>query len=77
MCLALPAKIIEINQDEQIGTVELTGNRYQANFTLTPEVKLGDWVLVHAGYAIKQVDPVEAKETWELVDQVIKKSEKV
>jgi len=71
MCLALPAEIVEINESEQTGTVELHGNRYPANFVLVPEVKLGDWVLVHAGYAIKTVSPEDARETWELIDQAL------
>jgi hydrogenase expression/formation protein HypC len=71
MCLALPAKIIEKNDSDQTGVVELQGNRYPANLVMVPEAGLGDWVLVHAGYAIKVVDADEAKETWDLLDQML------
>lgn len=71
MCLALPAKIVEMDDADRIGVVELRGNRYQANFALLPEVTLGDWVLVHAGYAIKSIDADAAAETWELLDQMV------
>jgi hydrogenase expression/formation protein HypC len=46
------------------------GNRWPIRTTLTPEVKLGDIVLVHAGYAIAKIDEEEAKKTWELFEQI-------
>ncbi len=65
MCLALPAKVIRKSGD--FGEVELSGNRYKVNFVMTPEVKIGEYVLVHAGYAIQIVPEEDAKETWELL----------
>jgi hydrogenase expression/formation protein HypC len=52
-------------QDDQ-AIVDAMGNRFKAKTTLLPDVKLGDIVLVHAGFAISRVDEEEAKKTWEL-----------
>jgi len=68
MCLAIPARIIELEGDKAV--VDAMGNRFKAKTTLLPEIKLGDLVLVHAGFAISQVDEEEAKETWELFKQI-------
>jgi len=46
------------------------GNRWKAKTTLLPEAKLGDVVLVHAGFAISLVDEEEAKKTWELFAEI-------
>ena len=62
MCLAVPAQIIECSGAE--ATVDLQGNRLKISTILTPERKVGDWVLVHAGFAITELDEAEARETW-------------
>jgi hydrogenase expression/formation protein HypC len=46
------------------------GNRWRAKTTLLPQAKLGDLVLIHAGFAISLVDEEEAKQTWELLAQI-------
>ncbi|MEN6338262.1 MAG: HypC/HybG/HupF family hydrogenase formation chaperone [Phycisphaerales bacterium] len=68
MCLAIPARIVELDQDKAV--VDAMGNRWKAKTTLLPEVKLGDIVLVHAGFAISLVDEEEAKKTWELFAEI-------
>ena len=70
MCLAIPARIVELDQDRAI--VDAMGNRWKAKTTLLPEAKLGDVVLVHAGFAIAPVDEEEAKKTWELFAEIEK-----
>jgi len=70
MCLAIPAKIIEL--DDDLAVVDAMGNRWRAKTTLLPEAKIGDLVLVHAGFAISLVNEAEAKETWDLIDQINK-----
>ena len=65
MCLAVPAKIESITG--QKATVELAGNRFETILALVPEAKVGDWVLVHAGFAITVLDEESAKETYELL----------
>jgi len=61
MCLAIPSKIISINGDE--AEVDTGGTIYKANISLTPEAEVGDYVLLHTGYAIGIVDKEEAEET--------------
>ena len=68
MCLAIPARIVELKGDNAV--VDAIGNRYNAKTTLLPEAKLGDLVLVHAGFAISLVDEEEAKKTWELIAEI-------
>ena len=68
MCLAVPARIIEMQGDKAV--VDAMGNRWKAKTTLLPGAKLGDVVLVHAGFAIARVDEEEAKETWELFAEI-------
>jgi hydrogenase expression/formation protein HypC len=68
MCLAIPARIVELEQD--IAVVDAMGNRYKAKTTLLPEARIGDLVLVHAGFAISLVDEEEAKQTWQLIAEI-------
>ena len=59
MCLAVPAKVVEIK--DQLAAVELNGVRRAASLMLLPEARLGDYVLVHAGFAMQIVDHAEAE----------------
>jgi hydrogenase expression/formation protein HypC len=68
MCLAIPARIIELEGDKAV--VDAMGNRFKAKTTLLPNAKLGDLVLVHAGFAISTVDEKEAKKTWQLISEI-------
>ena len=70
MCLAVPARIVLLDGDKAIA--DAMGNRWEIRTTLTPDVKLGDIVLIHAGFAIATLDEAEAKETWELIAQMDK-----
>ena len=60
MCLAIPTKIIE-KDDQGIATVELGGVKRQISLIMTPDAEVGDYVLVHTGYAINVMDPEEAE----------------
>jgi hydrogenase expression/formation protein HypC len=62
MCLAVPAKVIERTGDEAVA--DLHGNRVRINTMLTPEANVGDWVLLHAGFAIQRLDAEEAEDTF-------------
>ena len=66
MCLAIPAKIESIEAGRN-ATVSVLGVTRQAALDLVPQAKLGDYVLVHAGYAIEVVDEEMARETLELI----------
>jgi len=68
MCLAIPARIVELQDDRAV--VDAMGNRWKAKTTLLPGAKLGDVVLIHAGFAIAIVDEEEAKKTWELFAEI-------
>ena len=68
MCLAVPARIIEKEGDKAVA--DAMGNRWNIRITLTPEIEVGDVVLIHAGYAIAKVDEEEAKKTWELFEEI-------
>jgi hydrogenase expression/formation protein HypC len=68
MCLAVPGRIIECNGDEAV--VDLQGNRLPISRVLTPEAGLGDWVLVHAGFAISQVSEDDARQTWNYLREI-------
>lgn len=61
MCLAVPAKVIEIR--DAMGKVELSGVTRDVSLMLLPEAKVGDYVLVHAGFAMQIVEEESAKET--------------
>ncbi len=68
MCLAIPARIIQLEGDK--ATVDAMGNQFKARTTLLPGVKLGDLVLIHAGFAISTIDEEEAKKTWQLIADI-------
>ena len=70
MCLAVPARIIELEEDKAV--VDAMGNRWNIRTTLTPDVKIGDIVLIHAGFAITTLDEEEATKTWELFQEIEK-----
>jgi hydrogenase expression/formation protein HypC len=68
MCLAIPALVKSI--DGQQAVVEIGGVTRRASIQLTPEVKVGDYVLLHTGYAINVIDPMEAEETLKLLREL-------
>lgn len=66
MCLAVPSKIISI--DNILATVDIMGARRDVSIILVPEdVAVGDYVLVHAGFAIKKIDEAAAQESIRLI----------
>ena len=69
MCLAIPALITEKKSDN-LATVEILGVTREVALDLTPQANVGDYVLVHAGFAIEVVDADYAKKTIELVKQL-------
>ena len=68
MCLAIPARILSI--DGTWAEVEIGGVSRRASLYLTPEAKVGDYVLLHTGYAIGVLDEDEAEETLELLREL-------
>ncbi|MDA8442199.1 MAG: HypC/HybG/HupF family hydrogenase formation chaperone [Peptococcaceae bacterium] len=74
MCLAIPGKVILTT--EHTAEVDLMGNRRKVNIDLVAdEVKPGDYLLIHAGYAIEKVDEEIALETLALFEEALEKSD--
>ncbi len=69
MCLAIPMMLVERTEHE--GSADLSGVRRNVSLGLCPEAKVGDYLLVHAGYAIGVVDEAEAQETLALLEEWI------
>jgi len=68
MCLAIPALVKSING--YIAEVDIDGVKRQISIQLTPDVKVGDYVLLHTGYAINVIDEDEARETLKLLREL-------
>ncbi|MDD4980504.1 MAG: HypC/HybG/HupF family hydrogenase formation chaperone [Candidatus Omnitrophica bacterium] len=68
MCLAIPMRIKSISGE--FAEVEAGGLIRRANIQMLPRAKAGDYIIVHAGFAIEKLDPGKAKETLRLVDEI-------
>lgn len=66
MCLAVPGKILALHEGAQ-ATVDMMGATRSASVRLTPDAAVGDYVLVHAGFAIEVIDAEQARETIEIL----------
>jgi hydrogenase expression/formation protein HypC len=73
MCLAVPMKLL--SHDGARGTVEIGGARRDIMLTMTPEAQDGDYVIVHAGYALEVLNEAEALRTLELLRELGEASE--
>ena len=69
MCLAVPAEVVEM-LDGEMATVDAGGARAKVSVQLVDDVSVGDFVLVHAGFAIEKVDQEEAERTMELIREL-------
>jgi hydrogenase expression/formation protein HypC len=69
MCLAIPAKLVELREDER-AVVNLGGIRKEVSIELVPEAQVGDYVIVHVGHAIGMIDPDEAERTLALFGEM-------
>ena len=70
MCLGIPSRIIEIDGDSAI--IDVDGVRREANIALIETPSVGDYVIVHAGFAITTIDPEAARETITLLSELAK-----
>ncbi len=71
MCIAAPAKIVEIDKESNICAADFGGVRQNAKLDLLPDVEVGDYVLIHAGYAIEKLSEEAAKESLESWDELL------
>jgi hydrogenase expression/formation protein HypC len=72
MCLAVPGKLIDAENigESRIGKVQFGGITRQAYLDFVPEAQVGDYVLVHVGFAISRLDAEEAERTYQLLDKL-------
>ena len=72
MCLAVPGKIIDTQEigESRIGRVQFGGVTRQAYLGFVPEANVGDYVLVHVGFAISRIDAEEAERTYQLLEKM-------
>jgi hydrogenase expression/formation protein HypC len=73
MCLAVPGKIVSIQGEDPIlrsGRVDFAGVVKQVNLAYVPEAKIGDYVLVHVGFAIHTIDEAEARQVFEYLREI-------
>lgn len=73
MCLGIPGQILEIRGDDEldrVGMVEFGGIRKEISMAYTPEAEIGDYVIVHAGFALSIVDEDEAKRIFETLEEL-------
>jgi hydrogenase expression/formation protein HypC len=73
MCLAIPGEILTIIDENALtrtGKVSFNGVVKEINLTLVPEANVGDWVIVHVGFAISRLDEAEAEQTLRYLDEI-------
>ncbi len=68
MCLAVPVKVVSV--EGSTGKVDVSGNLVKADFTLVGDVRPGDFVILHAGFAIQKYDPADAEETLRIFREI-------
>jgi hydrogenase expression/formation protein HypC len=70
MCLAVPVQVVAVSGTE--ADIEIGGVKRHISIALTPEAKIGDYVLLHTGYSIKVIEESEAQETIKLFDEIMR-----
>lgn len=68
MCLSIPAKVISI--DGETAVVSMGGTEYHASLQMVEDVKVGDYILLHTGFALQKIDEEEAKEIFRLFGEL-------
>ncbi|MEI7533727.1 MAG: HypC/HybG/HupF family hydrogenase formation chaperone [Verrucomicrobiae bacterium] len=73
MCLAIPGKVVSISGDDpltRMGRIDFSGVVKQASLAYVPEVNIGDYVIVHVGFALSKVDEDEAQKVFQYLKQI-------
>ncbi len=73
MCLAIPSKIVDIQ--DQMAIIDVEGVRRSASLLLLEDAAIGDYVIVHAGFAIHKIDPETARESLDLLRESMSRME--
>ncbi len=68
MCLAVPMKLLKLHGPN--GIVKISGVQKEIMLTLTPNARVGDWLVVHAGYSLEILDKIEAENTLALLREI-------
>ena len=69
MCLGIPAKIVRI--ENKMGTIDVEGTQREVSLLLQEDAQVGDYVIVHAGFAIQKIDEAEALETLRFLREIV------
>lgn len=69
MCLALPAEVVSIDAGKETAVVALGGVKKEISVALLDELEIGDFVLVHVGFALHKVSPEEAERTLRMIEE--------
>ena len=75
MCLAIPGQVLSVEGDDPaflLGRVNFGGITKQISLAYTPEVRPGEYVLVHAGFSMQVLDEQEAKRSWQTLEELLK-----
>ena len=78
MCLAIPGKIVSVSGNdplERMGKIDFGGILKEASLAYVPDARVGDYVIVHVGFALSKVDEAEAKKVFEYLKQMGELSE--
>ena len=71
MCLGVPGRIVRLDDPaRKLATVEVAGVQRQVNLACTPRAAVGDWVLIHVGFAMAQIDEAEATQTLRILKEL-------
>ncbi|WP_294345375.1 HypC/HybG/HupF family hydrogenase formation chaperone [Prosthecochloris sp.] len=75
MCLAIPGKVVAISDENglKMGTVDVNGSLIKACLEYVPDIRIGQYTIVHAGFALKIIDEKEAAESLEIWDELLRK----
>jgi hydrogenase expression/formation protein HypC len=78
MCLAIPGKVVEIFEENglKMGKIDFSGTLNKACLEYVPEIQLGQYTIIHAGFALSILDEAEAQKSFEAWDEVIAAAEK-
>ncbi len=68
MCLAIPAKVVDMN--DAMATIDMEGTQREVSTLLIEDLQLGDYVIVHAGFAIHKIDETEARESLKVLREL-------
>ncbi len=70
MCHAIPAQVVAVDEPTDMATVSLDGVKKDVSLALVEDVSIGDYLLVHVGYALNKVSPEEAEKTLQLFAEI-------